>query len=121
MQREVICIQCPRGCLLNVEFDEVKILAVHGNRCRRGIGYAEEEIYHPTRTLTTTVRIRGGVYAVIPVKTIKPIPKERIGQAMQEISSLIVSAPIESGQVIIKDLVGLGIAVIATRRLTEAN
>ena len=55
--KELICIVCPRGCHLRV--DEANDYAVTGNSCPRGAAYGRAELTHPTRVLTSTVRIDG--------------------------------------------------------------
>ncbi|MDR0589310.1 MAG: DUF1667 domain-containing protein, partial [Spirochaetaceae bacterium] len=54
-KKTLTCILCPNGCRLTVE-KKGERLDISGNQCKRGIGFAEAEITHPTRTLTTTVR-----------------------------------------------------------------
>lgn len=114
MDTMITCIVCPQGCTIAavVEDGEVK---VWGNRCNRGKVYAQEEILHPQRTLTTTVKVRGGIYPLVPAKSQRPIPKERLWQALEEIMGVEVEVPIESGQVLVKDLAGTGVALVATR------
>ena len=58
--KEVICICCPKGCHLQV--DEQHDYAVTGNGCQNGIGYGKEELTHPTRIVTSTVRAEGGLH-----------------------------------------------------------
>ena len=53
-KREIICICCPRGCHLQV--DPENDYNVTGNACPNGAAYGKEELTHPTRILTSTVR-----------------------------------------------------------------
>ena len=53
----MICINCPLGCHLTIEKHE-DIIEVSGNTCPRGKQYAINELTNPTRTLTTTIRIK---------------------------------------------------------------
>ena len=55
--RELICITCPKGCHLRV--DEEKDYKVTGNGCPRGAVYGKKECTHPTRVVTSTVKIVG--------------------------------------------------------------
>lgn len=121
MKTELVCILCPQGCNLEVEFDRDQILAIAGNRCTRGPKYAAEEIFQPMRVLTTTVRVSGGIYPVIPVKSRQPIPKERIFLAMAEINRLTISAPVKLGDVLLVDLAGSGISLVATKDVAKAS
>lgn len=114
MKTILTCILCPQGCTIEATLTEGEMM-VCGNRCNRGKMYAQEEIFHPVRTLTTTVKVRSGIYPLIPVKSQRPIPKERLRQAMREIAVVEVEAPLESGQVLVEDLAGTGVALVATR------
>jgi len=112
---DVICIVCPRGCRLTV--DEENGFAVSGNRCEKGEAYGRAELMHPTRTLTTTVKLTGGVLPRCPVRTAAPIPKDKMFDAMAVINRLTVEAPVKTGQVLIENLLGTGADVIATRTI----
>ena len=109
--KELICIICPRGCHLQVDEN----LNVTGNSCPRGPIYAKNELTHPTRTLTSTVRIVSEVEAMLPVKTDNPLPKEKIFEAMEEINKTVVHAPIRIGDIVIKNILGLDVNIVATK------
>ncbi len=123
MKRELTCIVCPRGCSLVVELEVVdgknKVLSVSGNGCRRGVPYAEAECTAPVRTLTTTVRTVGG--RVVAVKTANPIPKEKMMDAMDVLAKVRVSEPISIGDVIVEDILGTGVSVVATSAIENAK
>lgn len=121
MNKDLTCISCPQGCKLLVRLGaDGTIASVAGNKCARGIAYAEEEILSPRRTLTTTVRIDGAAVAMLPVKTAAPIPKDMVEAASVSLADVIVAAPVVAGDVIIRDILGSGIDLIATRSLPEA-
>lgn len=104
-KKEMICINCPLGCLLTVERDREDI-KVSGNTCPRGERYAVSELTHPTRTLTTTMAVEGrdGVY--ISVKSKSPISKSKLFEAMKIINSSCAKAPVHTGDVIIENILG---------------
>jgi CxxC motif-containing protein len=104
MKRELTCIVCPIGCQLTVELEEGKVRSVSGNTCPRGKAYAEAECIAPMRTLTTTVRCKGG--KLLPVKTDRPIPKEKLFAAMEMVNNIHPTLPISQGDVIIKEIFG---------------
>lgn len=110
MTRELTCIICPRGCGLNVEIEDGKVLSVTGNSCPRGVKYAEDECCNPMRTITSTVRCEDG--RVISVKTDRPIPKAKMFECMKMINSATAHLPIHIGDVIIEDVFGSN--VVAT-------
>ena len=109
--RELTCIVCPRGCALRVEVRDGE-MAVSGNSCPRGKQYAVDECTHPVRTLTTTARTTVGT--VIPVKTDRPIPKELMMAAMEEIDRQVVALPARIGDVVVEDLLGTGARVVVS-------
>ncbi len=109
--KELICIVCPRGCHLVVDEN----LNVSGNNCPRGAIYAKNELTHPTRTLTSTVRIISKEEVALPVKSDNPLPKEKIFDAMELINKTCVKAPIKIGDVIIEKIFGLDVNIVATK------
>ena len=113
--KELTCIICPRGCHLVVD-DE---LNVTGNTCPRGAVYAKQVLTHPTRTLTTTVRIESEIEVSLPVKSDKPLPKEKIFDAMALINKTSVKAPIKIGDVVIKNIFGLDVNIVATKDVSR--
>lgn len=120
-KRNLTCIVCPMGCALEVTLEGGKVLSVTGNTCPRGEQYAREECTHPTRVLTSTVKVTGGVRPVCPVKTSAPIPKELLFQAMEEIRGITAAAPVAIGQEISADLCGAGISLIATAGIEKGR
>ena len=113
--KNLICIVCPKGCHLQV--DEDNGYAVTGNSCPRGAEYGKAELLHPTRVLTSTVRVDGGLHRRLPVKTTAPIPKELLFQAMEALNGVTLTAPVTVGQVVIANLLGTGVDVVATRNM----
>ena len=114
---ELICIVCPKGCHLKV--DEANGFSVSGCSCEKGEAYGRAELLHPTRTLTTTVRLEGGELKRCPVRTSTAIPKDLMFDAIALINRLSVDAPVQCGQVLISDLLGSGADVIATRTMKK--
>ena len=112
-ERNLTCIVCPRGCQLTVKFDsDGKISDISGCGCKRGITYAENECTHPMRTVTSTVKCEGG--AIISVKTSDTVPKERVFDVMREINRIRAKSDVKIGDVVIKNVLSLGVDVIAT-------
>jgi len=115
--REFPCVSCPLGCLLRVELKDGEIKKIEGNRCPRGEAYAREEITDPKRVLATSVKVLGGDYPLVSVRTDRPIPKRLIPEIMAIVRGLCVKAPVEIGQVVVANLAGTGAKLIATRRV----
>jgi CxxC motif-containing protein len=120
VSEELTCITCPMGCRLTVIRSGGGEISVSGNRCPRGAAYAREELLAPKRTVTATCRAAGASASGarrIPCRTSAPFPKDRVEQLLGEIYALEASLPVERGGVLIRDALGLGIDVIATRTL----
>lgn len=110
------CIVCPIGCELTITLTQNgEFGSVSGNRCKRGEEYAFREITDPRRVLTTTVAIDGAVEPLLPVRTSDAIPKARLFDAMEALKSVRVKAPVKAGQIVVKNLLNLGVDVIASR------
>lgn len=112
--KELTCIGCPVGCFLKVELDAGTIV-VTGNNCKQGKRYGEREVTNPARTLTTTVRVLGGKQRVLPVRTNREIPKDKIFECMKIIKRTKVAVPVQIGEVIILNIADTGADVILTK------
>lgn len=113
MEREIICTSCPMGCHVTVEFEGDTIISVRGNTCVRGERYAREEMFHPTRTVTTTVALAGG--GVLPVKSDAPLAKQKIPEYLKQIQKIVVQPPVRIGDILLEDIGGSGVNIIATQ------
>ena len=112
-ERILTCIVCPRGCQLKVTLAQSgEVVSVEGNICKRGAVYAEAECTHPVRTVTTTVRCADG--EVVAVKTATTVPKEKMFEVMKQINATVAPSRISIGDVIIADVAGTGVSVVAT-------
>ena len=112
------CIICPMGCSMEVEVEtnasgQKKVLSVKDNGCKRGEQYAAKELQNPTRTLTTTIKVEGGEFPLVPVKTAGEVPKASLLQCMEVVRRASCKAPVKRGDVLIYDLLGTGVNVVA--------
>ena len=112
---ELTCIGCPLGCQIAVELKDGEITELTGNTCRRGEDYARKEVLEPTRTVTGSVRVRGGSLPVVSVRTKTEIPKEKITACAQALKTVTVQAPVAIGDVILTDVAGTGADLVATK------
>ena len=115
--KEMTCIVCPMGCPLKVTINGDEIVDVTGNTCPRGKKYAITEVTAPRRVLTSTVRVEGGHLPLCPVRTRGDIPKGLLFDAMQEVNALIIKAPVAIGDVLIPDICGTGVPLVACRNI----
>ena len=119
------CIICPMGCSMEVEVKtdtsgHKKVLSVKDNGCKRGEQYASKELQNPTRTLTTTIKVEGGQLPVVPVKTAGEVPKASLLQCMEVVRRACCKAPVKRGDILLYDLLGTGINVIACADVGKA-
>ena len=121
MKSEYICIICPNGCDLEVEYEGEKLLSCTGNSCPRGLGYAESMITDPVRSVTSSVPVSGGAMPLVSVRTSKPVPKRLIFGVMDEIRKVRAEAPVTAGQVIISGVLGTDADIIATRSVEKSR
>lgn len=121
MEQEMICIVCPQGCRLKIDRDENNEIIVSNHNCARGPIYAKKELTDPKRTLTTTVKVNNGLHRRLPVKSKDEIPKDSNFAIMEILHDVEVSAPILEGDVIISNVLDLGIDIIATRALDKKS
>jgi len=122
VKTKMICIICPLGCELEAEMEKEgkEIISIKGFKCPKGKEYATREITDPRRVLMAVVKVKGGHLPVVSVKTAKPIPKHRLFDAVRVISKIEIKAPIKTGDVIVNNLLGTGIPVIATNNIRKA-
>lgn len=111
--REILCIVCPNGCRLTVTED----MTVSGNLCPKGYDFAINEVKNPTRSLTTTVKTAYQSVPVLPVRTSGEIRKSMIGDAMKTLGHIVIDRPVQCGDIILEDILGSGIDIIATSDL----
>ncbi len=117
MIKHFTCVICPIGCEIDVEENEGKLILLNGNMCARGKEFVIQELKEPIRVLTTTVRIKGAEFNMLPVRTDKPIPKRLIPIIMEDIAKIEVNAPIKMYKVIVKNIAGTRVNIIATRSM----
>lgn len=114
-QKNLTCIGCPLGCQLTVELENGEVISVTGNTCKRGDDYARKEVTSPTRIVTSTVKVTGGNVPTVSVKTKSDIPKGKIFDCAKALKEVIVQAPIAIGDVVLEDVAGTGVDIVATK------
>lgn len=117
MNKDIICTVCPRGCRITVTGDQKSVAAAEGYGCKRGLEYAKAEYAHPVRILTTTVKTDGGDEKLLPVRSSRPIPKEKIFECMEVIRKTTVKSNVKSHDVVIKNICDTGADIIASKTL----
>lgn len=111
--KTITCIGCPMGCRLTVALENGKVTSVDGAGCGRGAAYARQECVCPTRQVTTLARVRGR-REPLSVKTAQPIPKALVFACVEEIHRACVVPPVRIGDVVVQNVCGTGVDVVAT-------
>jgi CxxC motif-containing protein len=112
-----VCVVCPIGCEIDVVHDGSKIISMEGNKCEKSKEFVSQELIEPMRILTTTVRIEGSRWPVIPVRTDKAVPKRLFPQVMKRLRRMTLQAPVNMLDVVVRDILRTGANVIATRTM----
>jgi len=120
MKKELTCIGCPIGCSLEVDLEDNNVIKVTGNVCKRGADYAVKECTNPTRIVTSSVVVENGEIDVVPVKTENDIPKDKIFDVVNELRNVKVKAPINVGDIIVENICGTSVNIIATRKVESS-
>lgn len=118
--KNLTCIGCPLGCSLTVTLENNEVTAVTGNTCPRGDAYARKEVTNPTRIVTSSVKVEGGVLPVVSVKTKDDIPKNKIFSCTEALKDVVVKAPVHIGDTILTNIADTGVDIIATKNIDTA-
>ena len=110
MKRNLTCIICPKGCALEAELNGACV-TVTGNTCPKGKEYAISECLHPVRTVTATVRVSNRDDTMVSVKTDRPVAKDSMFAVMTALRQITVSAPLNVGDVVLKDICGSAVVI----------
>jgi len=119
MDKKIVCIVCPIGCNIDVEYSEKEIQKIEGAMCNKGKDYVKEELYNPTRLVPTSVLVENGELPLVSVKTDKPVPKKMIMEIMNDIKKVRIKAPVKIGDIIIENIKGTGANIVATKDIDE--
>jgi CxxC motif-containing protein len=116
-QKNITCVVCPNSCTITVKQMKTGELVLSGQTCKRGESYATDEFTDPKRMLATTVRIKNAYIPLLPVRTAVRVPKTKLNEILDILARITVDAPKTCGDVIVEDIAGTGVNVIATRTL----
>jgi CxxC motif-containing protein len=118
LEKEIICIGCPLGCHVKLSINEKgEVESFSNNKCKEGKKYAEAEFKSPLRVLCATLLTEGSLHPLLPVKTNKPIPKDKLRESMYTLSKIRVKPPIRIAQVILSNVLGTGADIVASQEL----
>lgn len=115
-QIELICVNCPKGCKLDITKEGDTFVKITAG-CKRGKDYARQELTDPRRMVASTVKVKGGIHPLVPVATSSPFPKPRIQELLAELRKVEVEAPVKMGQILLDSALGTDINIIASRSM----
>lgn len=115
MAQTIICLGCPNGCHLECTRKADGGIEVEGAQCDRGEVYALEELTEPKRVVTAVVRTGSGDVPYVPVKTDRPLLKERIPALLAHLYEQTAALPVRVGGTLLTDFDGTGVNVVFTR------
>ena len=114
MEKIYTCIVCPLSCTITVK-ETGDGLDISGHSCKKGLEYAGNEHRAPKRMLTGAVAVENGVLRRLPVVSRVVVPKDKLRACIDALSKVSVIAPIRCGDVVVPDICGTGVDVIAAR------
>jgi len=118
MEKEMICIICPKSCKVKISYDENKeILSVTGNSCNKGLAYVKEEWTNPQRMVTGTIVIHNAIQKRLPFILSGKIPKEACLSVMEAMRQVEVDAPVQMGQILATNVADLSVDALASRSM----
>jgi CxxC motif-containing protein len=121
-KKKIVCTNCPLGCKINVVYadaDEIEIVEVKGNRCKRGLEFVKQEITDPLRVVVTSVKVEDGEISMASVRSDKPVPLRLMQDIMKILKETKVKAPVKRGDVVIQNILDTGSDIIATRSVNR--
>ena len=111
------CIVCPRSCKGELIIKDNGEFETQGFICKRGVEYAYNEYTNPKRMLTTTVKIKNGTFSNLPVVSSEEIEKVRLFECLDYLYSIHVNAPIKEGDIVVENILGTGVNILAAREM----
>lgn len=79
--------------------------------------YARKEVTNPTRIVTSTVKVSNGTAGYGVCKDEGDVPKEKIFDCMRALKDVTVQAPVHIGDVVLKNVAGTGVDMVATKNV----
>lgn len=116
---EMTCIGCPNGCDITLTAEDGKIIEVSGNKCPKGMEFAENEFFHPMRTFTGSMDVMGSVEgaSTVSCRSQKEIPKADMLAVAAAIKKYKIKLPVKVGDVLIENVCGTGVNIVATKNV----
>ena len=116
-RKEYTCIVCPKSCVGTLTVHDDGRMETEGFSCKNGEKYAINEYKDPRRVLTTTVSLKNGIYNLLPVVSTEEISRKVFRDCLDALYDLSVTAPVKAGDVIVSDIMGTGVDLIAAKSM----
>jgi CxxC motif-containing protein len=116
-KKHFVCVVCPIGCEIDVVHEGGKIISMEGNKCEKSVEFVSQELIEPMRILTTTVRIQGSRWPVVPVRTDRAVPTRLFPRIMKRLRLVELQAPVNMLDVVLRGILRTGANIIATRTM----
>ena len=116
-KKHFVCVVCPIGCEIDVVHEGSNIISMEGNKCEKSAEFVSQELIEPMRILTTTVRIQGSRWAVVPVRTDRAVPRRLFPRIMKRLRLVELQAPVSMLDVVLRDILHTGANIVATRSM----
>jgi CxxC motif-containing protein len=116
----MVCFFCPKSCLLSVQKANGKI-RTEGNHCSRGIEFATKELEDPERILTSTMRVNNGSLPLVSIRSENPVKKVEFKSLVNYFDSIVIDAPVSSGQILFSGIGKNKVNIIATRSVEKGG
>ena len=117
MNRKFTCIVCPNGCEIEVDYEGKEIKSIEGEGCKKGKEYVTQELVDPRRNIASSVILLNGELPLVSVRLTKPVPKAKIFDVMDIIKGIKLEAPVEVGDVVVKNIMGYDSDLIVTKQV----
>lgn len=114
------CLSCSKGCNLQVQKNEQGEVLVSGGACHRGEIYALEYLALEKNQgdldfYKGHVPIKNGFMSHLMVTSEKALPKDLFPEIDNAIKDIVLSAPVDKGQVVYEDSCNPLIKILTVR------
>ena len=114
----MVCLVCPKSCCLSI-IHNLENISIENNDCNKGLEFAKKELRDPERLLTSTIRVDLGELPLVSVRSDKPVKKTEVKALIKYLDSIVLYAPVISGQILVSGLGKNKVNIIATRTIEK--
>ncbi len=115
------CIICPIKCDLKIFLKDDHIVKMEGYSCKKGLVYAKKDCKASVSFVKGTIKVIGGQLKEVSVMSEFPVSRDKVFKIIKEINRAEVKASVKKGDIIIENVVGIGINIIATTYVNKKS